>query len=253
MWIVRRFNANVIYSGCERLLSREAPPGVGGPAIVFAAHPDDETLACGGVIAMKRAARVPVKIVFLTHGGKQADLRPDGSMDPDYQTLRNREARRALRVLGVPEADAEFLDYPDGQLETLDEIPRRELIATLAGILVDRRPSEVYVPHARDGHEDHDATHLLVQEALAFTHLTPTMREYSIHLPWRSPVAAYRLFYGTRRAMRYPIRNVLEQKRRALAEYASQTTGFQPGFLNRFLLPYEIFYEAPAADSTTDP
>ena len=252
MWIARRVNANVVYSGFERLLSREAPPGPGGQAIVFAAHPDDETLACGGVIAMKRAARIAVKIVFLTDGGKQADLRPDGSVDPQYKALRNREAHRAINVLGVPEADAEFLDYPDGQLETLEKIRRRELVATLARILTDRQPAEIYLPHPRDGHEDHDATHSLVREALASAHLAPIVREYSIHLPWRSPVAAYRLFYGNRRAVRVPIRHVLEQKQRALAEYPSQTTSFQPGFLNRFVLPYEIFYEVAAANPTVD-
>jgi LmbE family N-acetylglucosaminyl deacetylase len=250
MWIVRRLNANLVYSGCERLLSRKAPPGVGGPTVVFAAHPDDETLACGGVIAMKRAEQVPVTIVFLTDGGKQADLRPDGSGDPEYQALRNHEARRALKVLDVPEPDVEFLDYPDGQLETLEKTRRGELIATLARILADRQPVEIYMPHPRDGHEDHDATHSLVREALASTHLTPIVREYSIHLPWRSPIAAYRLFFGNRRAVRVPIQNVLEQKQRALAEYPSQTTSFQPGFLNRFVLPYEIFYEARAAVST---
>ena len=252
LWVARRFNANVICRGCERLLSRKTPPGAGGPAVVFAAHQDDETLACGGVIAIKRAACVPVNVVFITDGGKQADLRPDGSVDPDYKALRKREAHRALAVRGVPESDARFLDYPDGQLETLEGTRRRKLIATIAAVLKDSRPAEIYVPHRRDGHEDHDATHSLVRDALASIKLAPIVREYCIHRPWRSPLAAWQLLVSNHRVVRFPIRHVLEQKQRALAEYPSQTAGFQPGFLNRFVLPYEIFYEAPVGTTTSN-
>ena len=38
------------------------------PAIVFAPHPDDETLGCGGTILKKRSLGAPVEVVFLTDG-----------------------------------------------------------------------------------------------------------------------------------------------------------------------------------------
>src|SRR5579885_2284019 len=40
------------------------------PALIIAPHHDDETLGCGGVIALKRAAGVPVQVVILTDGSR---------------------------------------------------------------------------------------------------------------------------------------------------------------------------------------
>lgn len=37
-------------------------------AIVFSPHQDDETLGCGGMIALRRAQNIPVSVVFLTDG-----------------------------------------------------------------------------------------------------------------------------------------------------------------------------------------
>ena len=36
--------------------------------IVFAPHPDDETLGCGGIIQQAVAMKLPVRIVWLTYG-----------------------------------------------------------------------------------------------------------------------------------------------------------------------------------------
>src|SRR5690349_14548383 len=38
------------------------------PTVVIAPHQDDETLACGGVIARKRSEGLPVHVIFITDG-----------------------------------------------------------------------------------------------------------------------------------------------------------------------------------------
>ena len=40
----------------------------GGPIIVLAPHPDDETLGCGGLLAACAAAQIPAHIFVLTDG-----------------------------------------------------------------------------------------------------------------------------------------------------------------------------------------
>ncbi|MGO9610231.1 MAG: PIG-L deacetylase family protein, partial [Verrucomicrobiia bacterium] len=36
--------------------------------IIFAPHPDDESIGCGGIIQQALALKVPVRIVWLTYG-----------------------------------------------------------------------------------------------------------------------------------------------------------------------------------------
>src|SRR5947209_4351316 len=49
------------------------------PALVFAPHPDDETLGCGGAIVRKKRAGAVVKIVVMTDGSASHP----GQIDPD--------------------------------------------------------------------------------------------------------------------------------------------------------------------------
>src|SRR5690606_38092378 len=44
-------------------------PALDGPLLVIAPHPDDETLGCGGVIALATCRNVRVHTVFVTDGG----------------------------------------------------------------------------------------------------------------------------------------------------------------------------------------
>lgn len=107
------------------------------PTIVFAPHPDDETIGCGGVIARKRRAGTPVQIVVAADGG-----------DP----VRQSECLEACNRLGVGRESVRFLAFPDGQLEQHGA----ELEAAITDALRSR-PSQVFVPSAIDAHADHRA------------------------------------------------------------------------------------------------
>src|SRR5512139_3535049 len=109
-------------------------PVSGERVLVLAPHPDDETLGCGGTIRLLIEARKQVKVVFLTSGDKaDPGHLPAGSGEDvhltDYARGREREAERALKVLGV--SDYEFLRFPDRGLNerAADVLGRLEEIA----------------------------------------------------------------------------------------------------------------------------
>lgn len=109
--------------------------------LVFAPHPDDESLGCGGTLALL-AARCEVKVVLVTDGGGAGGL-PEGA-----DRVRQAEFRSALAELGVDEY--EMLGCPDGSF-SLDE--RLEL--RLRELLSVYQPDWVFLPSPLDYHRDH--------------------------------------------------------------------------------------------------
>lgn len=122
------------------------------------AHPDDESLGLGGVIAKYVAEGVEVSVVTATLGqrGRYVGQR-EGPTYPGMQKLgeiREAELRAAAAVLGVKHL--ELLGYHDGDLDRVDP---REIIARLAGHVRRLRPHVVvtFAPDGAYGHPDHIA------------------------------------------------------------------------------------------------
>ncbi|MGI8939326.1 MAG: PIG-L deacetylase family protein [Iamia sp.] len=114
------------------------------PVVVVAPHPDDESLAVGGVLVELAAHDVEVEVVAVTDGeASHPDL---GNLG----TLRTEEQRRALAALGIESPPAR-LGLPDGQVShhgpaLIDALTERSGPETL-----------LIAPWAHDGHPDHDA------------------------------------------------------------------------------------------------
>ena len=109
--------------------------------LVFAPHPDDETLGCGGTLALL-AAHCPVKVVLVTDGSGAGGL-PAGA-----GALRQAEFVRALAVLGITQS--EQLHQPDGSFEG-----SAGLAAQVQALLDDYQPDWVFLPSPLDYHRDH--------------------------------------------------------------------------------------------------
>jgi LmbE family N-acetylglucosaminyl deacetylase len=113
--------------------------------VVVAPHPDDETLAAGGLIFTLRSAGVPVTVVAVTDGERAYE-----GMN-GLGELREREQAEALAALGVGELDTVRLRLPDSGL------------AGCEGAIVDGlRPlvdagTHVIAPWVGDFHPDHEA------------------------------------------------------------------------------------------------
>lgn len=206
-------------------------------AVVFAPHPDDETLGCGGTILLKREAGTPVSVVFMTDGcGSHRRLMPEARL----RQLRKDEALEAAGVLGVATADVHFLDLEDGGLSRCQEAA----VAPVLALLEQLRPEEVFVTSRHDGTADHEATYRIVMEAVRRSGRSLRICEYPVWLwnqwPWvplplrcnrdllRAIGRILRAGGGLAPCVRFRsgvrIREVHPRKREALARHRSQMT-----------------------------
>ena len=123
------------------------------------AHPDDESLACGGLLAWCAQLGVHVSLFCATHGehGPESDGgRVVPSRPARLREIRARELRAASRVLGV--ANLLLLDYEDGMLPWADG---EQLETDIRDAIRQLRP-DVVITFGEDGlywHPDHIAVH----------------------------------------------------------------------------------------------
>jgi LmbE family N-acetylglucosaminyl deacetylase len=126
------------------------------------AHPDDESLGIGGLMAKSAAEGIETHLVTATRGerGRVGNARPGPEI---AGPLRESELRRAAAVLGI--AGVTFLDFVDGEL---DRVEPRAAIDRIAGEIRRVRPQVVVTfPHdGAYGHPDHVAISQLTGAAV---------------------------------------------------------------------------------------
>ena len=123
--------------------------------MVFAPHPDDDIIGCGGSIARHMRQGDQVGIVYLT-SGEAGSLQCDASR---LAALRENEARQAAQLLGINELF--FLRYPDGYLAYT-----QAGLDTMVDLIRRFRPNRVYLPHSQEAVPDHQTTYRLAAEGI---------------------------------------------------------------------------------------
>ena len=119
------------------------------------AHPDDESLGIGGMLATYAARGAETYLLTATRGERGRyftnDHRPS---DAEVGRVREGELRAAARVLGVREVA--LLDYVDGELDRADP---PEAIGRIVSQIRRVRPQVVvtFDPFGAYGHADHVA------------------------------------------------------------------------------------------------
>jgi LmbE family N-acetylglucosaminyl deacetylase len=210
--------------------------------MVFSPHQDDETFACGGMISLKCQQEIPVIVVFLTDG------RGSGNSSTDAQNMiikiRQQEALTALNILGVKPKNIHFLNKIDGTLNSLSLADKNQTISEISQLLNSYQPGEVYVPHYKDGHRDHQATYQLLQSAIAKSRISVELFQYPVWLSWRAPLFIYLKLPDIRSAYRLSSRTVQTKKNQAIAAYASQIKSLPPNFTKQFQKSEEIFFRS---------
>lgn len=121
-------------------------------AAVFA-HPDDDTYALGGSLAVHADEALEVTVILATSGdaGRIAD--PSLATRENLGRVREAEDVASWHALGF-EPDLRCLRHHDGRLA---EVPRDELVGEIAAVLRSARPDVVvtFGPDGVTGHADH--------------------------------------------------------------------------------------------------
>ena len=179
--------------------------------LVFAPHPDDEVIGCGGQICAHVAQGDQVEVVFMTNG-EAGDLDLPAT---ELAALRKTEAETASKLLGI--SQLQWLGLPDGGVTY-----HTQTVSQIAKIIRTVKPDAVYGPHAQDAHTDHQAAHQLIAESV--NRAASSAFPMADTTPWR--VATW-LSYEVWTPLSRPqfcadIAKHLETKREAMRAYQSQ-------------------------------
>jgi N-acetyl-1-D-myo-inositol-2-amino-2-deoxy-alpha-D-glucopyranoside deacetylase len=152
----------------------------GHSLLAVMAHPDDESLACGGTLALcaRRGARTAV--LCLTRGEHGADTDPAATKA--RATVRTAELHAAAAALGI--SDLVVLDYEDGFLPWVDAAALERDIRHV----IDRLAPDVVVTFDEDGlywHPDHVAVHERTTAAVSAIEVRPPVLYYVTMPPGR--------------------------------------------------------------------
>ncbi|MDP3722486.1 MAG: PIG-L deacetylase family protein [Candidatus Omnitrophota bacterium] len=122
--------------------------------LTIAAHPDDETLGCGGTLLKHRAAGDHLFWVIVTQ-----------AHNPQWtaQTIEQKtaEVERVSQAYGMTQHFR--LGFPAARLDT---VPQAELIERIRAVIAEVRPERVYLVHQGDVHSDHRAVFAATMSAL---------------------------------------------------------------------------------------
>lgn len=229
-------------------LATGIPAGVRleGPSLLVAAHPDDETIGAGGLLARLTDPTV----VHVTLGApRDARLVPAPYQeDPAaYAQRRRDEALAALELAGVGPERVLALDYVDQEVV----LGLAAVTRSVAALIAERRPRFVFTHPYEGGHPDHDGVAFAVQAAVELLAAEPA----PLVIEWTSYFGHGRVWVtGTFLPAPVPIweRELgaleIDRKRAMLACYRSQAD-----VLAAFGTSRERFRPAPAYDFAARP
>jgi LmbE family N-acetylglucosaminyl deacetylase len=139
------------WQACLSRLPAWDPPG--GPVLIVAPHPDDETLGVGGLIARQRTRGVEVMVAAVTDGENcYAD-------SPGMGEIRRIEQESALGRLGVESGKIVRLRLPDSAVSSKENGLVESLVELLSSETL------IVAPWPGDFHPDHEACGRAAREA----------------------------------------------------------------------------------------
>ncbi len=124
--------------------------------LIFAPHPDDELLSCGGLILKYAELGTKIIVIGVTRGigGYSKEI-----YEADIHKIRIEEFEKSIQLLGADQELSRDLGY--------DEItPTRPYIKEFTQLIRDLQPHVILSPHPDDSHWIHRNTALCVIEAV---------------------------------------------------------------------------------------
>lgn len=128
--------------------------------LVIAAHPDDEILGCGGVMAKHAKAGDSVYSAILAEGITSRDLERDKTIHEEDFKLLYKAAEKANQIVGVKEL--RLLGFPDNRM---DSITLLDIVKQVEILIEEIKPDIIYTHHIGDVNIDHQMIHRAVVTA----------------------------------------------------------------------------------------
>jgi len=159
--------------------------------LILAPHPDDESLAAGGLIQRATAAGARTRVIFATDGDNnpwpqrfvERRLKIRHADRARWGRRRRKEAIRALGCLGLEKNAARFLSIPDQGATGLLLRAEENTLFALWAELTEWHPTVLVLPSGADAHPDHSALFVLMQIALARAEISLRQIRYLVHCP----------------------------------------------------------------------
>lgn len=163
--------------------------------LVVAPHPDDESIGCGGLLALYGRQ---CDILLLTDGRKGHTGRYDGREEELVQ-IRELELKRAVALAGVSHVHA--CHVPDGELFGSYGMVKE----------FDIRPYDyIFVPNRMESHEDHRMAFRALKRMKREQKAKAELVEYEVWTPLTRPTCCL------------DITSVIETKRNMILQHKSQ-------------------------------
>lgn len=207
--------------------------------VVVSPHPDDEVLACGGLMALAHQSGLRVMVVSVTDGEACYPDQPAWSPER-LRIARAAELDDALHCLGLSGAERISWHIGDGEV-TANEA---WIAAQLAAVL---QPDDlVLAPWRFDGHPDHEAVARACLQACS--ERGADLKEYPVWgWHWLDPQAAPTAWASATRVALDDA--LLDRKRDAIQQFVTQTGAVEgldcdpilpAAVLQRFERNYEV-------------
>lgn len=188
--------------------------------LIFAPHPDDEVIGCGGTIARYVSNGDTVNVCIVTRGKPPIFNHPAETIEDLPHDLFN-EIKASHEILGVTETY--YLEFPAVMLET---IPRYELNNKVLELISELKPDIVYMPHFGDMQKDHMLTAEAIMVAVRpkGNHIVQYVYSYETlsETEWNIPHAANAFMPNSY----VNISDYINIKHRAMNCYQSQLSSF---------------------------
>jgi LmbE family N-acetylglucosaminyl deacetylase len=212
--------------------------------LILAPHPDDESLATGGLIQRAVSAGAKVRVLFATDGDNnpwpqrflERKLQISFTDRARWGRRRRKEALAALELLGLPKGSARFLGLPDQGITNLLMRAEEGVLFTLWAEMQEWEPTLFVMPSATDAHPDHSALFVLVHLAMMRLDRPPRMLRFIIHAPRRQSERGKVTLRLTQPE--------IDRKRAAILAHQSQMALSRKRFAG-YATEQEIFYGAP--------
>ncbi|HMK53371.1 MAG TPA: PIG-L family deacetylase [Methanobacteriaceae archaeon] len=195
--------------------------------LIFAPHPDDETLGTAGIIQRAKEKNATILVVSMTDGSgshgkdmfKNFLASSNSTANETLPELRHRELIAAVSALGLNQSEIIFLGYPDAGLKSMFEdywdspyqssndfnsfnqspynysyqknasFTGANVANNVKTIIKDFKPTIIFYPDDGDDHTDHLATSAFVRYAALEANYTGKNYTYLVHkgLKWPTP------------------------------------------------------------------